>query len=532
MNIKQSIMLLVVGFVALIGINTFVGFSASQKLGGLLNYISGPAWNAADGAMEGQIGLEAQIIVLQKLYYNEKTMAEVQGQLDAAIAMENEALGRMKESGLMGQETVGKLNQQLQTYHATRTALITKLQAGTAAADEYAQLNNQLDALLAFIGEMEEEADSKVESETGNVADLQSAASLKLFSALLISVVMAGLIAVFANKMIVQPVSRVTENLHELASGSGDLTARLPNENPTTELGQLAHAFNRFVEKLQLLISQAQSSNHTLTATSVQITQSITKAAQGCDAQLREISQVATAVDSISNTLNQVAEAAVGANQASTDATSITSAGNKIVASAQQGVDEVVQEVDNASRVISGLVVDSRNIGAMLEVIRSIAEQTNLLALNAAIEAARAGETGRGFAVVADEVRSLASRTQESTKAIETIITNLTTGSSKAVEVMNGAQQKALVIKERIANTSEAFANIVSAVDQIRQMNSQIERASEEEKHSMQLITGSMDTILQQAQQNYEAGERASQSRDHLEQEIHKLDGLLRVFRT
>lgn len=532
MNIKQSIVLVVAGFIALIGINTFVGFGASQKLGGLLDYISGPAWNAADGAMEGQIGLEAQIIVLQKLYYNEKSLSEMQSVLDDAIAMENEALGRMKASGLMGQATVNKLDQQLNNYHATRTALISKLQSGVVAAEEYDQLNNQLDGLLVFIGEMEEEADGKVESETGNVEHLQSAASIKLFSALLISVAMAVIIFIFANKMIVQPVAQVTENLQGLASGSGDLTARLPNENTTTELGRLAFAFNRFVEKLQVLISQAQASNYTLTAASVQITQSITQAIKGSDLQLREISQVASALDKISSTFERVAEAAVGANQASTDATSITGAGNKIVASAQQGVDEVVQEVDNASQVISALVADSRNIGAMLEVIRSIAEQTNLLALNAAIEAARAGETGRGFAVVADEVRSLASRTQESTKAIEGIITNLTTGSSRAVEVMNGAQQKALVIKERIANTSQAFSNIVNAVDQIRQMNSQIERASEEEKYSMQQITASMEAILQQAKQNHEAGEQTSQSRDHLEREICKLDGLLGVFRT
>jgi methyl-accepting chemotaxis protein len=337
MNIKQSIMLVVVGFIALIGINTFVGFSASQKLGGLLDYISGPAWNAADGAMEGQIGLEAQIIVLQKLYYNEKKLTDVQRILDEAIAMENDALGRMKQSGLMGQSTVSKLDQQLSNYHATRSALISKLQAGEQAADEYNRLNDQLDELLSFIGDMEEEADSKVESETGNVAQLQSSASIKLFSAMLISVVMAIIIFIFANKMIVQPVARVTDNLTELASGSGDLTARLPDENQSTELGRLAYAFNRFVEKLQVLISQAQSSNHTLTAASVQITHSINQAAKGCDTQLHEISQVANAIDRISNTLERVAEAAVGANRASTDATTITSAGNKVVASAQLG---------------------------------------------------------------------------------------------------------------------------------------------------------------------------------------------------
>lgn len=532
MSIRQSIIWVVAGFIALIGINTFVGLSSTEKLGGLLDYISGPAWNAADGAMEGQIGLEAQIIALQKLYYREKSLAEIQTHLDGAIAMEEEALGRMKKSGLMGDNTVAKLDQLLAQYHQTRSALLAKLQAGSDATQEYNQLNNLMDQLLEFIGQMEEEADSKVESETGNVAQLQSSAKYKLLGALLVSIVLAIIIFKFANNMIVQPISRVTDNLRELASGSGDLTARLSGENQNTEVGRLSLAFNMFVEKLQHLIGQAQQSNKSLTEASVQITHSIDQTAKGIEVQFSEISHVVSAVDQISSMLDKVVDAAVQASDASIQATNTTGAGNNVVASAQQGVDEVVKEVDKASQVISALVADSRNIGSMLEVIRSIAEQTNLLALNAAIEAARAGESGRGFAVVADEVRSLASRTQESTKAIETIIANLTSGSGRAVEVMGDAQQKALVIKERISDTSHAFSNIVVAVDQIQKMNTEIARATGEEKHSMQQITGSMNTILQQARRNHDAGEQVTRSREHLELEARKLDGLLREFRT
>lgn len=532
MTIKNSILLGFVTFLIIIGMNTWVGYRASQQLGDMLDYISGPAWNAADGAMEGQIGIEAQIILLQKIYHQEMTTTEADSDFKAAMEMEEEALGRMKTSGLMAKKTLDELDQHLQSFHLTRDTLWKMLAANQDASSEYKKLDKQVTQLLDFIGLMEEEADGKVENETKNLDALRAGVETALLSVLILGVGLIVVMYLLAKHLILKPIESVTQNLESLTTGEGDLTIRLAGAEKETEMGKLSRAFNQFVQRLQTLINQAQGSNSSLLAASSQISGFIKKSAQGSSTQLQEISQVAESVDKITAALEQVGDAANAANVSSEKAVETTHSGNSTVVATQKSVDDIVNEVENASKVIAALVTDSHNISSMLEVIRSIAEQTNLLALNAAIEAARAGESGRGFAVVADEVRSLASRTQESTKAIEEIITNLNQGSTKAVDVMKEAQTKALSIKDRISKTSEAFSRIVTVVDQIKTMNEQIATASDEEKMDMQRIRDSMKKILELAKHNREVGEEASQSRAHLELQVQNIDRLMGQFKT
>lgn len=533
MTIKHAIMISLIAFVSALSVNTYIGYYTSDEMSRMLNFITGPAWNTADGAMEGQIEVEKQIITLQRLHAKQIDATSARIQLEKAIEREIQALDRMKVQGLIDATQITELNTKLNSYHQVRDRLFSQLTSNSEEVElTFKLFDQQVAGILNFISLMEETADSKVEGQTSRIEGIIAGGSIKLVTGLLSSLAIAALVFYFSIKIILNPIETVTAQLSALSAGSGDLTVRLPDAQTDTEMGRLALAFNNFVQKLQLLIGQVQHSNHSLMAASTQIAQSIGTTSAVANAQLHEITSVADAVQKISDSLYKVGDAAERANQASEQAILTTHSGNHIVVLAQQGVDQVACEVDKASNVISHLVADSQNISSMLEVIRSIAEQTNLLALNAAIEAARAGETGRGFAVVADEVRSLALRTQESTKSIETIIGNLSTGSAQAVDVMNNAQKQALMIKERIGKTSDAFSNIVNIVEQIKTMNADIAHASEDEKQEMGQINNRVTNILKQARTNQDADDLAQTSRQHLETQVVKIEGLLKQFRT
>ena len=100
MNIKQSILTGLAAFLVAMGINTYVGYSATEEMSDMLTYITGPAWNTADGAMEGQIELEKQIIVINRLQQKQIDFSSARKEMDSAIEGAEEALGRMKSQDL------------------------------------------------------------------------------------------------------------------------------------------------------------------------------------------------------------------------------------------------------------------------------------------------------------------------------------------------------------------------------------------------------------------------------------------------
>ena len=247
--------------------------------------------------------------------------------------------------------------------------------------------------------------------------------------------------------------------------------------------------------------------------------------------QQSETEQVATAVNEMTATVQEIARNSVQAAQAATQGNEEASKGRRIVAEAIDSMDVLSQQVDRTVEVLQKLKTDSGNIGVVLDVIRSIAEQTNLLALNAAIEAARAGEQGRGFAVVADEVRTLAQRTQQSTREIQEMIQRLQTGVGEVASTMEQGQQQTRAAVEKVSEAGGSLQSITSSVGVITDMSTQIATATEEQSKVAEEVNRNISNISSIADLTATAAQRAATATEEIASLSRHLRALVQKFK-
>jgi len=338
-------------------------------------------------------------------------------------------------------------------------------------------------------------------------------------------------IAIFIGRTIANPITIAVRAMNEIAEGDGDLTKRLEADGDN-EISLLGKAFNLFAEKVRKVVLQVDKATEQLASSAEQMSSITNLTNTGLQAQQAETEMVAAAMNQMTTTVQEVARHATEASSAAQSADKEANNGRTVVEETVTSIDVLAKEIEKSSGLIHELENNSANIETVLVVIRGIAEQTNLLALNAAIEAARAGEQGRGFAVVADEVRTLASRTQESTQEIQTMIEKLQQGSKNVVDAMVLSQKQSSQSVIQAESALVSLNEITNSVTTISEMNIQIAGAASEQSNVAEEINKNIVNISGVVHETAEGAKQTLTASQELASLSHELQSLVGQFKT
>jgi methyl-accepting chemotaxis protein len=281
---------------------------------------------------------------------------------------------------------------------------------------------------------------------------------------------------------------------------------------------------------LQDMIGNIGEASEQIECATLQLAASSEQVLTSANVQSDTASAMAATVEQLAVSINHIAENAQQTYDMAKKAGDMTDAGIQVMARATAEMHKIAELVAESSQDVETLAAQSRNISAIVDVIRGIAEQTNLLALNAAIEAARAGEQGRGFAVVADEVRSLAGRTAQSTTEIIALVDAIHSGMHKAKNSMAAGCERVSIGTQLVDQAGSSMTGIRLALNESLQAVSVISLSLQEQRAASEQVAMSVERVAQIVEENSAAQGGIVQAIQSLQAMSGRLQGVMRRF--
>ncbi|MCZ4373992.1 methyl-accepting chemotaxis protein [Vibrio diazotrophicus] len=351
-----------------------------------------------------------------------------------------------------------------------------------------------------------------------------------VFTGLAIVLVAMLTLAYLIGLSITKPCVATLRAMEDIAKGEGDLTKQL-DASGRDELSRIAQAFNQFTHKLRHIVLDIVPVTDGVTDSALELTHVAQNAAGKAMEQQQSVDTVASAMNQLHSSNQEVANAAQNAAIAAQTANEKSQQGRDVINQVSTYMDSLSERLTATDSNTQALAKEIQQVSAVLEVIYGVAEQTNLLALNAAIEAARAGEQGRGFAVVADEVRSLATRTQSSTQQIEQIIAGLQERAHQVSASMDETQLQSKGTQEQAEKAQQALDDIDQQIRQILQLNEHIAEASAQQSLATDEISRNLTLIADHSAQAAIQAEQVTAASEQLQENGQRLTHSFSVFK-
>lgn len=318
----------------------------------------------------------------------------------------------------------------------------------------------------------------------------------EIFRIILISIILIAIasatIWIFSNYMF-NSMSKISEQMEEIASGKADLTTRI-QERGGLELKNLAKSCNNVISSLANLIRNLQAQSDVLHTTGNQLYEkmnshigqidltvaNVNTIAEEINLQTSKITEVADSVGRVDSQISglssrmteqqeAIQQSSTAIEEISSNIESVTKSVKKITAEYGVLVNETETGKSNQEKVakqVSQISEQSKNLNMANQAIASIAAQTNLLAMNAAIEAAHAGEAGKGFGVVADEIRKLAETSSKQSGEIKNLLEGITESIDEIVLSSNNSAKSFSSVESQILNMNKHMQEVQSGMEE------------------------------------------------------------------
>ncbi|WP_165873547.1 methyl-accepting chemotaxis protein [Parasulfuritortus cantonensis] len=504
-------------------------------------------WLTANGErrLASQVGIDKATVMGQSFFDGVNTMM-LTGNLDQKASLRD----KLMVDGLLDLRIIqapGKINPTPPSDALPRDDLDTRALAGEKVAVLGRQNGHRIVTVVAPIKatanyhgtnclgchQVEEGSVVGAVRTTYSLAQLdgQHDHNLMVNTGVNIALFLAGLALVFflLRVIVIKPLLAIRHTMHEVEQNA-DLT-RTFAVSGQDEIGMLANSINSMLANFRTSLSRVADAAERVSGAADNIASVSEGTANAAAEQRNETDQTASFIGALQGIAGEVGDSAAMAGHVSVEAERQASQGTAMTREAIGGILDLVREIEATASIIEQLDKRSQNVSNVLDVIREIAEQTNLLALNAAIEAARAGEAGRGFAVVADEVRKLATRSHESTRSIEEIVSQLQNEARQAVGTMGHARASAEHDSQQLEQAVASLDQIVARVTEIRQINDRMSAAVEQQRS---LTGSSSEKVLNISRIADRTASEAMQTRGVSEALVglaHELNAMVRQFK-
>lgn len=386
-----------------------------------------------------------------------------------------------------------------------------KIEEATALANK--DLKEAGTALTAEMSSMREMNQKNMDEAVAN----QNKVYNRVVRVIVVLVVLSILIFAFvvwvswkwAIKRLININKQLRDVIASIESGEGDLTKRVQCFC-TDEIGTLAASINTFIETLQGIMGQINTSSGELgsivdlvsgkVSTANDNSNGISSVMEELSASMQEISSSLTAikknVDVVDENIVGLSNESQGLHEYTTGMQTRAGDLERNAVENKQNTSDVINDILNKLKQAIESSKSVERVNDLTGEILSISSQTNLLSLNASIEAARAGDAGRGFAVVADEIRQLANSSNETANSIQEI-NNMVIEAVR--DLIESADAIVKFINENILPDYEGFVNAGKQYDEdaahVNEIVTRFNNMSIDLKRSMDSIMESITEI-------------------------------------